>query len=484
MAENDLLRETLGQVAQVAEDLDAANTRLAFLLDASTTVAGSLDYAETFQRLARLAVPALADFCVIDILQEDGSIHRVAAAHADPAQQHLTDTLREDYSPDPDGSHPAIQAMRSGEAVFSEKMPEKLLYSTTRGAEHVRILRELGLISYMCVPIIARQRVLGCVTFNATNRSGRRYSSADLALAKDLVHRIALTLDNARLYHEQRDIAQILQRSLLPESLPEIPGVQMAVRYLAAKEGTEVGGDFYDIWPVAHGAFAAMVGDVCGKGPRAAALTSVARHSARTASLRESTPSRVLSVVNEVVRQQTDDVAFCTLIYAHLRQQPQGYSVVIASGGHPWPAIVRRDGTVERVELSGCLLGIYETVSIEDRTVDLNPGDVLVLWTDGVTDRRGGREIYGEDRLVALLEQLGSQEPEHIVAAIEQSVVGFSPDSPQDDIAALALRISPVPKRRHLTNLWRTRPWKRGVGRWTKHPANQLRRLRGVKTLR
>jgi len=182
-------------------EAEAARQSFAFLAEASTLLATSLDYETTLKSLARLAVPRIADWCIIYIIEEDGSVRQLEAAHADSRRVKLLQELRSRYPFDPNRPHPVLRVLQTGRSELIPELPDSLMEAVAQDPEHLRILRELGYKSYMAVPLLARGRILGALTF-VLAESGRRYSSADLALAEDLAHRAATALDNARLYHE------------------------------------------------------------------------------------------------------------------------------------------------------------------------------------------------------------------------------------------------------------------------------------------
>jgi len=200
------LAQQCAQALERARLYDAereAIKRLQFLLDASTTLAASLDHAEGLRALARLAITALADLCLIDIVDETGQIRRVAACHADPDKQRMTDILEERYAPGTGGMHPAARVIRTGKAEYRSDMADDFLRATTQDADHYRLVRELGFTSYMSVPLVARGRILGAITL-VSSGSGHRYGARDLELGEDLARRAAIMVDNARLYQEQQ----------------------------------------------------------------------------------------------------------------------------------------------------------------------------------------------------------------------------------------------------------------------------------------
>jgi serine phosphatase RsbU (regulator of sigma subunit)/PAS domain-containing protein len=412
-----------------------------FLADASELLSASLDVDETLARLATLAVPRLGDWCSIDLL-EHGRIRNAGVAHVDPDKVRLARDLQRRFPPDPAAPTGSAAVIRTGRSDYLREISDELLDAVIPDPELLEIIRALGLRSSVVAPLTARGRTFGARSVIAAE-SGRLFSEDDRALVEDLAHRAALAIDNARLYRDQRKIAQTLQQGLLPTRLPELPGVAVAAVYRPAGEGADVGGDFYDLWEVPDGSFGVAVGDVCGKGAEAAALTALTRHTLRTASMHEPTPTRVLRVLNRAILQRDGSGRFCTVAYAWGQRVEDGFRVTICCGGHPLPCVLRADGRVERVGATGTLLGIHEDVELHDRQVELAVGDTLVLWTDGVSERRGGGELFGEARLEQLLEAQRGSSAAEIVAAIERAVVDFAPGLPQDDIAVVAVRAEP-----------------------------------------
>jgi serine phosphatase RsbU (regulator of sigma subunit) len=215
--------------------------------------------------------------------------------------------------------------------------------------------------------------------------SSRRYTTDDVALARTVADRIASSIENVRLHDQQREIAHTLQNSLLPPALPEIPGVEVAVRYWPAGEGYEVGGDFYDVFALPDAEhWAVVIGDVCGTGPSAAALTGLARHSIRASAWHGDTPSDVLSSLNHAVLQSGSE-SFLTAVYATLRTDGPRAVLTVACGGHPPPVRVGADG-VTTIGTPGKLIGMFEDAGSTPQPTSLSPGDVVVFYTDGATD--------------------------------------------------------------------------------------------------
>jgi serine phosphatase RsbU (regulator of sigma subunit) len=252
-----------------------------------------------------------------------------------------------------------------------------------------------------------------------------------------------MAVDNARLFAERAYIARTLQQSLLPAELPDIPGIEAAARFRPTGEGNEVGGDFYDLFESGGRGWTVVMGDVCGKGPDAAAITALARYTLRAAAMRERLPSRSLALLNEAMLRQRSDRRFCTVAYAYLEPMSEGARIGFASGGHPLPLLLRADGTVQPVGEPGSLLGVLPDPSFEDRSLSLAPGDVLVFYTDGVIEGRGANGPLDEQGLVHLLAACAGEGADAIAARVEDAAVSAQDGSPRDDIAVLVLRVAP-----------------------------------------
>jgi PAS domain S-box-containing protein len=412
-----------------------------FMAETGAMLSTSLDFPEIFEHLARLSVPFLGDVCIVDVL--DGSaIRRVAAVHADPARQHLVDRLHHDFAPAVGGVHPAASVVRGGESEFSPEMTEEFLRSTTRAEDHYAIVRELQFTSYMCVPLAARGRILGAMTLVSAG-SGRHFAQADLVLAEEFARRAALVLDNARLYSERDYVARALQASLLPPSLPAIPGIDLAARYLAAGEGNEVGGDFYDVFQSGRNTWCFAIGDVAGKGPEAAAVAGLARHTIRAAALRLRRPRQLLRTLHEaLVRDEGSADRFCTVCCGLLRLTEGRAELSVSCGGHPLPMVARPTGDVETIDCRGTLLGLRGPVKLQDQTIRLGPGDVMVLYTDGAIEaHRTTDDLFGEERMADIIGSSASLGADDIAERILAAVVAFGPSEPRDDIAIVVAKV-------------------------------------------
>jgi integral membrane sensor domain MASE1 len=253
----------------------------------------------------------------------------------------------------------------------------------------------------------------------------------------------AVTRERWRADQAAREISATLQASLIPRRLPTVSNIDHAAYFHAAGDQNPVGGDFYDLFEVSHGRWALTIGDVGGKGARAAALTALARHTLRAASTREQLPSRVLASLNDAIRRQNDHPgATCTAIYATLELNARTVLVSIASGGHPLPLILRRDGSVTQLGEPGTVLGLDPNPSLSDHNATLAPRDTLLLYTDGLTDAFAPRRIVDPSELRSILRSCAGQTPPQIIASIERNLLTLDGLEPRDDVAILALQVT------------------------------------------
>jgi PAS domain S-box-containing protein len=420
------------------EELERANARTAFLANASVVLGASLDHRRTLAKIARLIVPRLADWCTVDLLEGDGSIQSVAAAHADSAKTPLVREYRRRFPVTAATEGGVAQVIASGQPMLYPEVSPELLESRMQEPERRALLAELGLRSVMVVPLVARDNAIGSITF-ASASPERTFDPSDLDLAQELARRAALALDNARLYEERSHIARTLQRSLLPRRLPEIPGIEVAAFYQASGiSQTEVGGDFYDVFE-ADESWCVVVGDVCGKGIDAAALTGMARHTLRATVLRDPSPSAALRALNDVMLRE-DGERFCTVALGRLDPAGDGVRLRLACGGHPSPLIVRVDGEVEAPGAPGSLLGVFEEVVLQERSVGLDAGDLAVFYTDGLIDARHPSRL-DERALRALAGTLRGLPAQDAVDRMGEAIADPGGEAP-DDVCVVVLRIA------------------------------------------
>jgi serine phosphatase RsbU (regulator of sigma subunit) len=412
----------------------AAQERAAFLAEAGVLLDQSLDFDTTLGDLARLTVPGLADWCSIDVPGPEGQLRNVVIVHRDPAREAVARSLFESHPPDPDEAVGAAHVMRTGAAEFHPVVSGDLLDQVATGPEHREGLRALDISSALTVPLPARGRILGAMTL--ATEGDRRLSEADLTLALELGARAGLSVDNARLYGDRAHVAQTLQASLLPPQLPRVPGMRVAARYRPAAEGVEVGGDFYDVFPAGSDRWVMVVGDVCGKGAEAAAVTALARYTLRADAGRELTPREALTRLNAAMIRQQEDGRFLTLAYAVLTHEKDGVRLVVACAGHPPPVVLRNGRGSVLLGHPGSLLGVFDDPNFVERSVILEPGDSAVFYTDGVTEGNPGRRMT-PDELADRLAPHGHKAPDEVAREVERAALGQDGEMLRDDVAVL-----------------------------------------------
>jgi GAF domain-containing protein len=418
------------EASAVAEEQTA---RLAFLAEASIQLASSLDLEVTIARVARLAVPRFADWCAIDVVR-DGQLHRLAVAHVDPEKVALAWRLHERWPPDPDRPGGAMQVVRTGEPLLIREITDEALAATIADEEQLRVARELELRSALVVPLLVRGRVSGVLTWVSTD-SGRLYDEDDVRFAEHLARRSAAALDNAELYSQTRDVAEQLQRAVLPGTVSGTPEWEVRCHYEPSGR-TEVGGDFYDAFALEDGRFVAFVGDVMGRGVSAAAAMAQLRSAVRAFVSVDPTPELVVTKLDRMLRLFDSD-QLVTLVFC--LADARGGVVHLVNAGHLPPFLLRHDGTAQQLPWAdGPPLGL----GAERRGVDasLHPGDTLLVVTDGLVERRGEDLDAG---LARLADSLGRLSGPDLGVGLGRLVAELSDAGSDDDRAALALRRCP-----------------------------------------
>ncbi|MET7288856.1 SpoIIE family protein phosphatase [Streptomyces sp. NPDC005573] len=424
---------------------------LSFLVEASDLLAGTLDRDQTLALMAQMTVPTLATWCAVYTIADQASDPYLSyVLHED---EELIDGIKSLLSkvapPDPVPTPGARVWTVPGEVAHQAALRSSMRSLGLAGGPTHQITAAIGPTlatasavggETVVLPLVARNRVIGMLVLGKP--TDEHFRQEILELAEDLSRRAALALDNARLYSERTAISQALQRSLLPPGLPHIDGVEVEVIYRAAGEGNEVGGDFYDLFPIGDGAYGFAIGDVCGTGPNAAAVTGLARHALRLLA-REGLPGpAVLQRLNSAILDEGDRSRFLTLLYGELRPQADGSAELkVVCAGHPLPLRLRQDGTVAAAAEPQPLLGVIEDLELYEETVTLDPGDVLLCVTDGVTERREGTRMLGDDGLADVLTTCTGLTAGAVAARIMRAVERFASDAPSDDMAILAMRV-------------------------------------------
>ncbi|GAA2147925.1 SpoIIE family protein phosphatase [Kitasatospora kazusensis] len=415
--------------ARLAELERLRRGSLSFLVEASDLLAGTLEHEQTLALMAQMAVPTLSSWCAVYTTGEQGTGADLAFVlhededRIDPLRALLDKTPAPDSSPAPGArfwTAPGERARTSGLADSPELS---------------------GLLGETVVlPLAARNRVIGLLVLGVG--AGMRFRQEILELAEDLSRRAALALDNSRLYSERNATSQAFQRALLPPELPKIPGVEVEVFYQAAGEGNEVGGDFYDIFPIREGTYGFAIGDVCGTGPEAASVTGLARNSLRLLAREGLDAPQVLTRLNAAILDEGTRSRFLTLLYGELTPKADGSTALsLVCAGHPLPLRLRTDGQVDLAASPQPLLGVMDDLELTAEDLVLLPGEVLLCVTDGVTERREGLRMLGEDGLVQVLTGCTGLTAGAVSARVQRAVERFAPEPPSDDMAILTLRV-------------------------------------------
>ena len=413
----------------------AASQRQRFLAEAGELLAGSLDPKASLDQLASLAVRHIADWCAVDLADDRGNLENVAVAHVDQARVALARQLRERYPVDPRAETGAPNVIRTGVTEIYPEVSDELLVAAASDEDHLEALRELGLRSAMIVPLRARGRVFGAITF-VVSSPDQRYGQADVELAEDLARRAALAVDNAMLFHREHEAAVLLQRSLLPDSVPrEHRGISFDVRYRPAGPGIAVGGDWYEIVLLDDGSVALTIGDVAGRGLKAASIMGRIRPTLSAYVLDGHGPAEALGRLDRFMKE-SPVAQMATLL--HLRYDPSTGAARYVRAGHP-PGLVRRpDGVVEELGGAGTPpLGVLADVEYREHTLEIPPGSLVLMYTDGLIERRETSLEVELDRLKGILANVTGG-AEECLDRIEE-VLGT--DTVPDDIAMLAMAV-------------------------------------------
>ncbi|MER8039534.1 SpoIIE family protein phosphatase [Streptomyces hydrogenans] len=421
---------------------------LSFLVEASDLLAGTLDRDQTLALMAQMTVPTLATWCAVYTIADPASDPYLSyVLHEDEDRiDGLKALLGSIAPPDPVPAPGARLWTAPGDAAH-----RAALAASARELEHLGSPLSSGIDTALAtagavagetvvLPLVARNRVIGMLTLGRPAED--HFRQEILELAEDLSRRAALALDNARLYSERNAISQSLQRSLLPPELPKIPGVEVDVIYRAAGEGNEVGGDFYDVFPIRDDVYGFAIGDVCGTGPEAAAVTGLARHALRLLAREGFGGPAVLERLNAAILDEGARSRFLTLLYGELRPQPDGSALLkVVCAGHPLPLRLRPDGTVTPAAEPQPLLGVMDDLELYEETFTLDPGDVLLCVTDGVTERREGTRMLGDDGLADALRTCTGLTAGAVGGRILRAVERFAHAPASDDMAILTMRL-------------------------------------------
>ncbi len=420
---------TTGAIHIALERMRDQRRRLQFLITATAKLDTSLDPRQTLRRIAGTALPELAELCVIDLVDPAGSITTTVVAATDPVLGERVEEIRRAEERELQPGSPTATALLTGRPSVVEDAGEPAADDAMRN-----LMREAGYRSVAAIPMVARGRMLGAISFLRL----RRFESGQLALLEELTSRASLAYDNARLYAERAHVAHTLRRSLMPAALPRVPGLQLESFFRPMGAGSEVGGDFYDVFGD-RGNCWMVVGDVCGKGAEAAVLTGFLRHTTVAYAREGAGPASVLARVNQAMLEHDFDGRFATAILAHLGFREAEVQVTIAAAGHPAALISRAGGAAEELGACGTLLGVFPDPKIRDSSTILRPGDALALYTDGLSEAHAPDSVLTVERMI---EQLAVVAPRSAREAID-SLLGLVnlENGVRDDIAILAAHV-------------------------------------------
>jgi PAS domain S-box-containing protein len=412
-------------------DLLTAVTRL--LLE-NSTFSESL----TLQRCARLLAGDFASWVIVDVVRGRRLRRQFAVGPQGEEPQELARAAR-DADPEP-GSLP-WQVHETGKSLLLARSDDTGVLGV--GPDGVPLLMKLGATSVLSVPISDGDRGYGVLTLCRRASEGP-FQIADLGLAEELGAQLAVAIRVDRLFRRRSEVAEALQASLLPRVLPDVAGIELAAAYMGATEGMDVGGDFYDVYRI-PGGWGLAIGDVCGKGEEAAAVTAAARHAIRVIAHGEPDPVEVLKRANDILLAEDVGGRFVTAKTAHLSWRDGSLHVSLGTAGHPGPAVMRSDGRIEMLGGGGLPLGIFPEAEPVRQEVDMAKGDMLLFYTDGLTETRGPDMTYFEERLPDELVTLAGRTAAEVVAGIQARADAFSAGEMRDDLTVLALRVTDLP---------------------------------------
>ncbi|MDQ1466232.1 MAG: hypothetical protein QOH10_647, partial [Actinomycetota bacterium] len=450
-ADIDLLHLAADRIARAIErdrvlELErAARERSEFLERTNEVLTRSLEIPDIMRRVTQAAVPRLCDWCQLAVFSDEQSDDPIIeVGHVDPGKLAWAAELRDRFPYDPDSLTGIPAAVRTGTTQYFPEINDELIALASPDRDVREVLTQLHLRSMIIVPLRGRTGILGAFQL-VQAESERRYAPADVQLAEAVAARVAIALENARLYERERAIAGTLQQSLLPPHLPEVPGMELAHRYWTANDTALVGGDFYDVVTVGANAWAVVVGDVSGKGIRAAALTGVARQTARAAARHGVGPTEVLAWLDDAVKDQADQFGgqYCTAVYGLLEHSTDDegdqWCFRFVLGGHPRPVHIPAGDQPRLVGKPGSVLGLLDTPTFYETELALAPGDTVLLYTDGVTDVAGPSALDDAGLLAVVAEAL-RESPEATVTALYQALEArHARVARRDDTAILAL---------------------------------------------
>jgi serine phosphatase RsbU (regulator of sigma subunit) len=397
----------------------------------------SLDRDENLQSLAKALVPRMGAWCAVHML-EGGTLIPVAMVHPDDEDARRLVSMSDTGPISLDDDHIQARVARTEKPEIIEAIYEEILQEAEdlSGKELIDVVRRLDLNSVACVPIAIGRRVIGTLTL-ARSFPEAELDMADVDVLVAVADRAAAALENASLYQQQREIAETLQIVLTPKHLPRVPGFQLAARYQPLSLVGHVGGDFYDVFPIADGRTAVLVGDIAGKGVEAAAAVGLARYTLRSTIALDPNPATVITRINESLLEEEQ---MCTVCYAILENQGDRFRLRVTLAGHPPVVVVTADGSVERLGEPCPPVGVMAEVIPVEVERWLAPGDMIVMYTDGYAFSG----MNPPESVEVALSKCETNDPDRLLSEmLDLLLTDLGPKGPKDDIALLALLAKP-----------------------------------------
>lgn len=425
-----------GAVEAITQRLDLVTGVTRLLLDNE-----AFSESMTLQRSARKLSDELSAWVIVDLARRGLLSRQFVIGPEGPGLAGVGDSAAA-LNPVPGSLPQAVH--ESGQAVLIAHADDAGILGP--GPGDIPLLMLLGSTSVISVPITDGDTRYGVLTLARRSGAGH-FEIADLGLVEDLGEQLALALRADHMFRHRTAIADALQASLLPRRLPEIAGVDLSAVYVPSTEGIEIGADFYDAYRT-PGGWGLSVGDVCGKGEEAAAVTAAARHAIRVLAHGTADPSAVLTGANEILLAEELSGGFVTVSIAHLDWRAGELHVVLGSAGHPSAAVIRADGRVQMPGGGGLPLGLLADAEPGLHEVSLRKGDILFLYTDGLTQARGLDRSYFQVRLSDALAGLAGQSPRQFEDSIRRTLLEFTAGHLIDDITMILLRVGDSPRPR------------------------------------
>ncbi|MBO0818038.1 MAG: SpoIIE family protein phosphatase, partial [Actinobacteria bacterium] len=429
------------RVEPPAEAVQAMTRRLDLVMAATRILLENITYSEpvALQRYARLLARELTAWVIVDV----ASGPRLRRQHVSgPEDQRSEKLARSVAAVDPEPGSGPYQVHESGSTMLIAHAEDPGALGD--GADGIPLLMQLGASSVLSVPLTDGEHAYGVLTL-ARWPGHPHFEMADVGLVEELGEQLALAIRVDRMFRHRVDIADALKTSLLPRQVRQVPGTEIAAEHVSASVGAEgAGSDFYDVYPSRDG-WGLAIGDVCGEGPDTAALTAAARHAIRALAHLDADPESVLRGINDIMLTEDVGGRFVTADAGQLSWRDGRLHLSLSSAGHPGPVLVRPDGRTQVLNGGGLPLGIFPDAEPSTQELDLSPGDLLFLHTDGLTNASGPDMVHFEERLTDELAALAGEPPAALVARVRDVVLKLCGGELRDDMSMLALRVGQPP---------------------------------------